>query len=261
MGTCSVCGIETPNRKYCSRKCMGKDPHRTEIMIKNLPITYWTNQEEELLRQNYGILHIDELCRMLNRNRSAVIAHAQKRGVASKRYWTEEQTEFLRQNHMADYDYLCSSLGKSLHAIQHRMHHLGLKRNPKWTKSRLETEFESILKELGITEFKYQYQAGHGVYDYLIGDTLVEVQGNYWHCNPKFFPNGPIDDRQVGKLARDKDKREMAQASGFDLIYVWEDDVYNDREYVKQQIAVLKSGNIGEPCDGNTEVSAGPKSQ
>jgi hypothetical protein len=224
--------------------CLGKDQSRVKTALKNLPNINWEPVEDKFLRDNYGLIPIKDICKILNRNQGAVIQYAKRHGIQSNRYWTEEQEEFLKNNYMEDYDVLCSKLGKTIPALQHKISRLGLRRNMKWCKSRLETEFEGILKEMNLG-FDYQYQVGRGVYDYKIDNLLIEVQGNYWHCNPKFFPDGPIDDRQKVKIARDQQKLQIAIDNRYHIAYAWEDDIYNNRELVKNSIgvAVLKSRN------------------
>lgn len=216
-------------------KCLGRDKSRHKTVIQNLPNVDWTDKEIQLLRDNYGIIHISILEKLLNRNRSAIIQYAKRHNIQSVRYWTQEQEEYLKEHYIDDYDDLCNYLGKTISAIQHKTSRLGLKRNARWTKSKLETEFESILKDQEIN-MEYQYQVGRAAYDYYHkeSNTLIEVQGNYWHCNPKFFPNGPIDERQKNKLERDKVKKEIADTLEYNLLYIWEDDIYNNPQHVKQ---------------------------
>lgn len=62
-------------------------------------------------------------------------------------------------------------------------------------------------------------------YDFRVGQTLIEVQGDYWHCNPRVYAT-PITDVQVRNQKRDKIKKTAALNRDFSLIYVWESDLY-----------------------------------
>ena len=230
---CIICGKETTNQKYCSFKCLGLDKSRLETALKNLPNQReWTIKELNFLRDNYGSMNINELSTILHTVPGNLIAVANRYGIKSARYWTKEQIDYLMEHHTDDYDSLCEHLHKSLPAINHKVSRLKLKRNARWTKSRLETEFEHLLKPFGF-DYEYQYPIGNAVFDYFINGIAIEVQGNYWHCNPKFFVNGPVDDRQRNKVARDNYKKDLLAGLEVKLIEVWEDDIYNNKDYVK----------------------------
>lgn len=75
-------------------------------------------------------------------------------------------------------------------------------------------------------------------YDFIVINKklLIEVHGDYWHCNPKFYPNGPINSRQEFKILRDIEKQKYANNNGYKIIYVWEDELNNNIELVKKRI-------------------------
>lgn len=70
---------------------------------------------------------------------------------------------------------------------------------------------------------------------------IIEFNGNYWHCNPKFYTEDFIIS-QSGRTAkevwqRDQLKRKSAEDRGFSVLDIWEDD------YVKSPSEVLKKIN------------------
>ena len=69
----------------------------------------------------------------------------------------------------------------------------------------------------------------------LNNDILIEVQGDYWHCNPKIFPE-PINDEQRWAIQKDERKKEFAKNKGFKILYLWEHDLYNDIDYCEHLI-------------------------
>jgi G:T-mismatch repair DNA endonuclease (very short patch repair protein) len=78
-------------------------------------------------------------------------------------------------------------------------------------------------------------QIGRFVFDEFLPEqnTLIEVNGDYWHCNPKKFTNGPINEIQKRRMERDKFKCEYARSSGFNLVILWESDIKNKTdEYI-----------------------------
>lgn len=67
---------------------------------------------------------------------------------------------------------------------------------------------------------KYQY-------DFIVKDKniLIEVQGDYWHANPKIYKKGPIFKSQKEKVKNDKLKARLAKAKGYTILYIWESDI------------------------------------
>jgi very-short-patch-repair endonuclease len=64
---------------------------------------------------------------------------------------------------------------------------------------------------------------------------LIEVNGDYYHCNPKVFPK-PINEYQKWAMRRDFAKRNFANAQGYFLLTLWEQDINKNFEEVKEKI-------------------------
>lgn len=98
----------------------------------------------------------------------------------------------------------------------------------KGRKTKIEKIIEEKLKEFGV-DFKYCFILdGKYQYDFLIGDkTILEVQGDYWHANPKIYGEGlkPLNERQIFKVERDKEKKKYAEEKGYGIYYIWEDEI------------------------------------
>ena len=115
-------------------------PHMTENQIKNraksLGLSFdngkWTEKEYEILDKYYGILSIDDLMiKLPNRNKSAIISKASKRGLTSDRsiIWNREEDEKLEL-----YPELGSKIfeqipNKTKSQIQKRLRQRGIKKN------------------------------------------------------------------------------------------------------------------------------------
>jgi very-short-patch-repair endonuclease len=109
---------------------------------------------------------------------------------------------------------------------------LGLKlntRNPNaWTCVTSKPE-KMILDELinhGYT-VTTQFQLGKFLFDAHVIETniLIEVNGDYWHCNPKVYKNGAINEMQKSHQRRDFAKKAFAAKMGYYLITIWELDI------------------------------------
>lgn len=55
---------------------------------------------------------------------------------------------------------------------------------------------------------------------------VIECQGDYWHCNPKVYPNGPETDVQKRGVIRDKRRRRWFQARRYRYVEIWESDIH-----------------------------------
>lgn len=69
------------------------------------------------------------------------------------------------------------------------------------------------------------------VVDFLLSGTVaMEVNGTFWHADPRFFPNGPVFPSQHRTADRYTRKVEALQILGIPLIEVWEDDLNRSME-------------------------------
>lgn len=67
------------------------------------------------------------------------------------------------------------------------------------------------------------------VVDFLLADgRAVEVQGGFWHADPRDYPSGPIKLCQVRTVANDRAKREALAANGVPLVEIWEREIRRD---------------------------------
>lgn len=112
-----------------------------------------------------------------------------------------------------------------------------IKNNYRNGKSELESTFEKILTDLGLVEnedYIYQYQVSSAIFDFYLHNknVLIEVDGNFHHCNPDSIhkiPKYPIQLKTVGNDIR---KNRIAEEKGFKLLRFWESDINNNPEEV-----------------------------
>lgn len=97
-----------------------------------------------------------------------------------------------------------------------------------WCDSSLEERVERILKESEI-QYKRCFWAYHHPYDFILGDhVLLEVNGDYWHANPRIYKesdtfSGGMTARDIWE--RDKKFKDCLAGSKFKLVYLWEMDM------------------------------------
>lgn len=106
----------------------------------------------------------------------------------------------------------------------------------KTRRSGLEIGFENVLQELNLNfTHSYYVESIKKIYDFYLPDhnILIEVDGDFWHCNPKKF-NEPVCKSQEINLINDEFKNKWAQENGYKLLRFWEDDINNNIKLVKQ---------------------------
>lgn len=116
--------------------------------------------------------------------------------------------------------------------------------------SSLNRKLYSILDELHI-EYKPEYSISYvgesgnkrwKSYDAKVGNLLIEANGDYWHANPikykeddKFqFPKSRLTAKDIWNL--DIYKNEIAEQHGYEVMTVWESEINENVNEVKQRI-------------------------
>ena len=69
-----------------------------------------------------------------------------------------------------------------------------------------------------------------------VKEIIIEVQGDYFHCNPKLYPKGPKNENQIKYVIRDYYKKCFYLGNDYVLIEIWEDDIRNNFDKVIKQI-------------------------
>ena len=118
--------------------------------------------------------------------------------------------------------------------------------------SKLETYVSEILIELNIpyeTQFYIKDGKEWKLYDFHIKNTniLLEINGDYWHANPKHYKENDIIKYVTGNKSakdvwiKDDKKKRVAELNGYVVENVWEDDIKKLKreiliELIKQKI-------------------------
>jgi len=65
--------------------------------------------------------------------------------------------------------------------------------------------------------------------DFFVGDKYyIEINGTYWHADPRFYPNGPVHDSQKKTHECYTRKVKAMQLMGIYIVEIWEDDIKKD---------------------------------
>ena len=116
----------------------------------------------------------------------------------------------------------------------------------RYAKNKIEEIVESKLNEMGMYP-KYSTILGYNQYDFGFKNEriLLEVQGDYWHSNPKFYDGKTLNKTQQKVKVRDNIKKKFADDNNFILFYIWEDDINNNNfeilEKIKNEIQIYRT--------------------
>jgi very-short-patch-repair endonuclease len=107
-------------------------------------------------------------------------------------------------------------------------------------KSKLEDTFKDILfNEFGFIDdvdyhSQYYIREIKSLYDFKIKgkNILIEVDGDFWHCNPNTKFNTPVYAAQKSNLIQDEIKNNWCLDNGFKLLRFWETDINNNLDMV-----------------------------
>jgi very-short-patch-repair endonuclease len=109
-------------------------------------------------------------------------------------------------------------------------------------RSLLEIRFELFFQLLNI-EFQHSYyintKENHFIYDFYLPKhkCLIEVDGDFWHCNPDTKYALPECKTQDINVLNDQKKNQWAQDNGFKLLRFWETDINTNPQQI---IEILK---------------------
>jgi very-short-patch-repair endonuclease len=107
--------------------------------------------------------------------------------------------------------------------------------NKVFKKTNIEKVIENYLKSKNI-RYKYSFILEKRQFDFLLIDKriIIECDGDYWHANPKFYPQPK--DWQIERIKIDRVKNEIAKENGYTIIRFWEDDILHNFNHVRSII-------------------------
>lgn len=199
----------------------------------------WSKEEVEFLKNNYGKISEDDLVSYLNKPYVKIISKASKLGL-NKYSGTIYKDEFIRNNfHRMTDSQIAEILKCSEFNVSRRRKSMGIYKvgNEVSGPTKIENIVKGILEDLNIG---YLYNSNLDNYrpDFIITNTnkIIEVYGDYFHCNPALYPNGPKDDNQIRHIVSDYYKKCFYVSNNYDVLYLWEFDINNNLEDVINKI-------------------------
>lgn len=119
--------------------------------------------------------------------------------------------------------------------------------------SNLENRFCQILNNLNISFTRQFHIKGHNhPYDFHLVDTkiIIEINGDYWHANPKFYNENDIlvypGKKVLAKEIWNKDKKliKIAEENNYKVITIWEDEIKNKTDIELKEYFIYILMNI-----------------
>jgi len=79
------------------------------------------------------------------------------------------------------------------------------------------------------------------IYDFYLPkiNTLIEIDGDYFHANPLIYEGKKLNKMQLRNQRNDKFKDTLAKGSGYKIERIWEYDLKNNLEDVRERIIRL----------------------
>ncbi len=113
-------------------------------------------------------------------------------------------------------------------------------------KSSIEIKMREFLQTLPLKEeFVEAFQAKYYVIDFALPNAkiAIECDGDFFHINPMFYPNGPENAIQRRNFGRDRAKNKYLGDRGWIVLRYWECDI-NAGTYKEKLICKLKELNL-----------------
>jgi G:T-mismatch repair DNA endonuclease (very short patch repair protein) len=102
-------------------------------------------------------------------------------------------------------------------------------------RSKLEDRVGEVLRSLGLAPVaQHIIRTARGTFaccfDFYFPDRkmALEVNGTFWHSDPRFFPQGPVHEVQKRHAIRWERKLALAKTLGIEVREVWEHDLRMD---------------------------------
>lgn len=110
----------------------------------------------------------------------------------------------------------------------------------KQNKSKPFIEFGKILEELKIN-YESEKIIKYWSFDYYLieHNYYIEIDGDYFHSNPKIYPDGPKTKTQKINNANDKRKNCYCKNNNINIYRFWESDILTNREEIKCKLREL----------------------
>lgn len=196
----------------------------------------WTQEELQILKDNYLDLTLEELANLLNKTERAVCKKKWSLNLVASKNWSKEEDDLLKRYSYLEYDALSFFLERSVKSIKHRFDTLKLKKS-----IQKETSIERIIRkylEENHIEFVFNQKIENNNFnfrpDFRLEDKkiIIEVHGDYWHSNPLFYDFEDLTEHQKVKVEKDNFKKNYYESLDYTVIILWEHQILTEYDKV-----------------------------
>lgn len=239
--------LEKTRKKYI-KTCLKK--YGTENVLSKKTSGYI--KKESTVQQKYGVKNVFQLNTVIEKIKDDS-HYIKKYGLTRKQLLSKRSKEtwsLLSDDEKTEW--LCKSMHSDVANETRKQNKKG------FLNSKLEYRIRDIFSKHNVNiEPNFTIKANRTKrrhYDIHIKETniLIEVNGDYWHANPEIYKK----DDQLNYFGsfikaqevwdKDKYKKELAESKGYDVIYLWENEIkkMSDIELEQKIITFLKDKNI-----------------
>lgn len=252
---CSICGkeryipknlIEKGKGKYCSKKCgdIGKAKDRVKISWDKIKDKFGVSVEVLLTKLFFQEhLNISEVAQKVGTDRNTIYRWCELLKIEIPEYdhnktmqkffsqmTEEERKHFTEASHQAIKDkwknpqFRARRIEESRERLLKNNHLLQHRKEP----TSIEAAIYNGLDELGVSYCKQYIVGNKFACDVAFPELriIIEIQGDYWHGNPKKFKT--LNEQQKRQQKQDRSKKAYLEACGFKVLYIWESDIKNN---------------------------------
>lgn len=209
----------------------------------------WSDEEITYLKENINFKSYDEIAKDIHRSHGAIYNKVYELKLINNEYkgykkLKREQIDFIIANcdKMTD-NQLASKFEVSESAIVsvRKKHGITKTGNEVSGPSYIELYVKDLLDKYNI-QYLHNEKLGDFLPDFQIINTniIIEVQGDYFHCNPNIYGKGPKDEIQIKHVVRDYYKKCYYCSNGYSLIEIWEYDINHNKDKVEEIIKKIK---------------------
>jgi len=98
--------------------------------------------------------------------------------------------------------------------------------------TKLELRLFAILEDIDVAFKRFPLIKPKFIVDCMIGDLIIQADGDYWHGHPRFYP---LTDRQLAQQKRDKAQDIYLHSRGYTVERIWECEM--SEEVVRRVLA------------------------
>lgn len=227
-------GRQTTCSRVCSYEFRAKEK-RNSIQMNCAYCNKLITRSPSQLKSKHGSVFCSLLCHF--RGRSAgltkrIVTSPYNVSESARDAWRKGAQKTVQKRRLkGNYGHTESSRAKLSAATSQY-----LVNNNKLASSKLERRVKNWLEQFDINfihQYPFRNDAGRFwcVVDFYFPDfnVAMEVNGTYWHADPRFYPN-PINDMQKRCVNKYNRKIDLLQSMGVNVVEVWEADLRSDFE-------------------------------